>query len=265
MKILQERKAQIRQALQEASVAHKQKDYDTALKLLEPYKKEKRVAFAIGKIQNAMEQGSSSKKKRVRVVEQATEQEWLLQLKKHSTVLMALVSLSLCAVILFSMNSLNPSAIPEIMENFTSGGTLYTANSGNVRTCADPSCERLIVLPAGEPVTIIERVEGVSVSDTTLWYHVILSDGREGYMHGELLSEIRPTRVPTRVPSVNDTGSSNNVNPAPVQNQWNCSRNTYDCSSFSSCSQVMSYWNSCPNDPSSLDGDNDGRPCERIC
>jgi len=46
---------------------------------------------------------------------------------------------------------------------------------------------------------------------------------------------------------------------------WNCVGNIYNCSDFSSCAEVMSYWNACPGDPSRLDGDNDGIPCESLC
>jgi len=46
---------------------------------------------------------------------------------------------------------------------------------------------------------------------------------------------------------------------------WNCVGNIYNCSDFSSCAQVMSYWHACPRDPSRLDGDNDGIPCEVLC
>ena len=46
---------------------------------------------------------------------------------------------------------------------------------------------------------------------------------------------------------------------------WNCSGNLYNCGAFSSCAQVMSYWSACPGDPSRLDGDHDGRPCESLC
>jgi micrococcal nuclease len=46
---------------------------------------------------------------------------------------------------------------------------------------------------------------------------------------------------------------------------WNRIGNIYNCSDFSSCAEVMSYWNACPGDPSHLDGDYDGRPCEAIC
>jgi micrococcal nuclease len=46
---------------------------------------------------------------------------------------------------------------------------------------------------------------------------------------------------------------------------WNCSGNIYNCSDFASCAEVMSYWYACPGDPSRLDGDNDGKPCESLC
>lgn len=51
----------------------------------------------------------------------------------------------------------------------------------------------------------------------------------------------------------------------PTSTTWNCSGNIYNCSDFSSCDEVMSYWNACPGDPSWLDGDNDGIPCESLC
>ena len=54
--------------------------------------------------------------------------------------------------------------------------------------------------------------------------------------------------------------------PTPTMGStWNCSGNLYNCGAFSSCAQVMSYWSVCPGDPSRLDGDHDGRPCESLC
>jgi micrococcal nuclease len=46
---------------------------------------------------------------------------------------------------------------------------------------------------------------------------------------------------------------------------WNCVGNIYNCGDFSSCDEMMSYWSACPGDPSRLDGDHDGRPCESLC
>lgn len=73
----------------------------------------------------------------------------------------------------------------------------------------------------------------------------------------------RPTSRPTQRPS---SSSSNSSSSSSSQTQWNCSGDRYNCSSFSTCSEMRSYWNSCPGDPSNLDGnDNDGRPCESRC
>jgi micrococcal nuclease len=54
----------------------------------------------------------------------------------------------------------------------------------------------------------------------------------------------------------------------PVTRQgptWNCLGNLYNCGDFSSCEEVKSYWQACPGDPSQLDGDHDGKPCESLC
>jgi micrococcal nuclease len=50
----------------------------------------------------------------------------------------------------------------------------------------------------------------------------------------------------------------------PSEPAWNCIGNLYNCDDFSS-NEVMSYWIACPGDPSRLDGDNDGVPCETLC
>jgi micrococcal nuclease len=44
--------------------------------------------------------------------------------------------------------------------------------------------------------------------------------------------------------------------------EWNCIGNRYNCSHFRTCEELMSYWEACPGDPSRLDGDHDGQPCE---
>ncbi len=61
---------------------------------------------------------------------------------------------------------------------------------------------------------------------------------------------------PTPVPPTNTPSSGGG---------WNCSGNLYNCSNFSSCEEVMDYFLACPGDPSRLDGDNDGTPCESLC
>jgi len=51
----------------------------------------------------------------------------------------------------------------------------------------------------------------------------------------------------------------------PPTAEWDCNGNLYNCGDFSSCEEVMSYWHACPGDPSQLDNDHDGRPCETLC
>ena len=70
-----------------------------------------------------------------------------------------------------------------------------------------------------------------------------------------------PTATPTSTFTPTPTRT-----PTPTSGpSWNCSGDRYNCSDFSSCAQVMSYWHACPGDPSRLDGDNDGVPCESLC
>lgn len=66
-----------------------------------------------------------------------------------------------------------------------------------------------------------------------------------------------PLNLPPIVPPTEE--------PAAPASQWDCNGNLYNCGDFGSCSEVMSYWNACPGDPSRLDGDNDGVPCEALC
>ena len=39
----------------------------------------------------------------------------------------------------------------------------------------------------------------------------------------------------------------------------------YNCPDFASCTELRSYFNACPGDPSDLDHDGNGRPCESKC
>jgi hypothetical protein len=42
--------------------------------------------------------------------------------------------------------------------------------------------------------------------------------------------------------------------------------NAYNCSNFNSCQELLPYWVRCwRGDPSRLDRDRDGVPCESIC
>jgi micrococcal nuclease len=82
---------------------------------------------------------------------------------------------------------------------------------------------------------------------------------------------LAPTATPTLVPATATppAPTSTPVPPPPptptAGRAWNCNGNLYNCDDFSSCAEVMSYWYACPGDPSRLDGDHDGRPCESLC
>jgi hypothetical protein len=71
-----------------------------------------------------------------------------------------------------------------------------------------------------------------------------------------------PPPPPTQVPAAPTQAPPPTRAPA---SDWACGGNVYDCGDFSSCAGVMSYFSACPGDPSKLDGDNDGVPCENLC
>ncbi len=80
---------------------------------------------------------------------------------------------------------------------------------------------------------------------------------------------LAPTVTPTLVPATATLPAPTSTPvppPTPTAGRaWNCNGNLYNCDDFSSCAEVMSYWYACPGDPSRLDGDHDGRPCESLC
>jgi hypothetical protein len=83
---------------------------------------------------------------------------------------------------------------------------------------------------------------------------------------GEYVEPVDVPDVPdTREPIMQPTTPRSTPQSESPSAQWNCSGDRYNCGDFSSCSSVMSYFRACPGDPSRLDGDNDGRPCESLC
>lgn len=53
--------------------------------------------------------------------------------------------------------------------------------------------------------------------------------------------------------------------PPAVGPEIRCQGNRYNCADFSSCEEIWDYFIACPGDPSYLDGDKDGFPCEAQC
>lgn len=74
---------------------------------------------------------------------------------------------------------------------------------------------------------------------------------RDNPLRGLTQSQLTTKPAPTKVVPT----------PRPVAN---CSADSFNCSDFSSCSEVMSVFNACPGDPHGLDGDDDGVPCESL-
>jgi hypothetical protein len=143
--------------------------------------------------------------------------------------------------------------------------TYYTIRTANARACPQTvGCSIVATFAVGTAFYVVGYVQGDAVNGNTLWRRTIYN-GQEVYIHDSLLSKTAP--APTSPPNwIQPTVQPQIVQPAPPPvSQWNCSGNHYDCSDFSSCAAMRSYWNACPGDPSNLDGDNDGRPCESRC
>jgi hypothetical protein len=76
---------------------------------------------------------------------------------------------------------------------------------------------------------------------------------------------IAPTPLPpTNTPQPAHPTQASPPTQAPASG-WTCGGNVYDCRDFPSCADAMSYFLACPGDPSKLDGDSDGVPCESLC
>lgn len=74
-----------------------------------------------------------------------------------------------------------------------------------------------------------------------------------------------PTPIPPTPTATNTLLPTPTSTPKRHKKKWDCDGDLYNCGDFSSCEEVMSYWNACPGDPSRLDGDKDGIPCESLC
>ncbi len=139
------------------------------------------------------------------------------------------------------------SAPPEIF---------YTGSTANARTCENTTCDVAFTLPVGITVSVIGWVEGETFRGDSTWGRIIY-EGQMLYIHRALLTTNPPP--PTSVPAQPQPVLMS----TPVQGQvWNCNGNLYNCSDFASYRDVMSYWNACPGDPSGLDRDRDGQPCD---
>jgi hypothetical protein len=171
-------------------------------------------------------------------------------------------------------------AVQRVLSPTASRAKTYTVRANaNARACPRTTCDIVARLAAGTAVSVLGTTTGDSVNGNSTWMHIRVQ-GQEAYVHSSLLTEGTPRpsssssgRSITPQPTV--PGQQSTVPPAqppvvqptsaPPASSWNCGGDNYNCGDFSTCSQAKDYFNSCPGDPSKLDGDNDGIPCNSLC
>lgn len=154
-------------------------------------------------------------------------------------------------------NTLGPTAFPTVegVRQMDDIGVV-TTNSVKVRLCAGTSCADIGSIRNGDTFTITGRViDGQDVAGNRLWYQISYFD-QVGYVSAAMVG------IASQQPVAPIGQVVEPISVAPVS-QWNCVGNLYNCSDFGSREEVMSYFNACPGDPSQMDGDGDGIPCER--
>ncbi len=138
-----------------------------------------------------------------------------------------------------------------------------TTRSARVRSEPNTSAEIVTTLRAGTAITVLETVQGESVSGSRVWYRI-----RNGYVHSSL---VRAGGSPA-------SGDSSSGGNGAVGNGGNTSLATVEpvvpASSGASCggATTCGQMNSCEQayaclyaGNSRLDRDKDGVPCESIC
>lgn len=259
--IREQRKAKIKEALEHAHEAYEAGDYPTALKVLMPYRSDAKVQRAISTIEKARGKATS--------VEESNPSGFTYYFNTLGIPVTVVCGLLFFLGVFYSRY---PPAAPDAAApvstvaatSMPAHADVYYSNipGAYVRACTEGNCEILASLPAGEEVDFIAFAEGAEISGSTVWYRVRLSDGREGYIHSTVVSEIRPTPAPTSRPIYLEPQATQQ--PSSSHSIWNCNVD-YDCGDFASCSDIYDYTSSCPGDPSNLDSDGDGYACEDRC
>lgn len=143
----------------------------------------------------------------------------------------------------------------------------YAHGATNLRSCPNRSCEILVVIPDNGAVESIGYANGENVNaGNNIWYQVVY-ESYVGFVYSSriALTQNVPTDVPRQIliitstppPVVNFTP----VQPQVIERNWVCTGDLYNCGDLTG-GDLLSYWNACPGDPSGLDRDHDGHPCE---
>jgi hypothetical protein len=122
------------------------------------------------------------------------------------------------------------------------------------------------LLDPATPIDVDAFVNGDAIdAGNSIWYRTRYNQ-QVVYAYSNVMLAQPPAIAPVAGGGSSTGGQSViPVQSPPQQQTWSCSGNIYNCGDFSSCSEVMGYFNACSGDPSELDGDNDGRPCESLC
>jgi hypothetical protein len=141
-----------------------------------------------------------------------------------------------------------------------------TAQVLNVRECVGTGCDIIGQLEYGDSLLVLDENED---TDGRIWYG-FRAFGTTGWVASWLTSASEPAPVVVQPAQPPSGGQPDSPPPAATTApdatpSWNCGGDIYNCSDFSTCSEVMNYFLACPGDPSKLDQNNNGVPCESLC
>lgn len=142
--------------------------------------------------------------------------------------------------------------------------TYTTTGAANIRTCPQTTCAAVVQLTGNSEVVVNGQVNGDVVTDNNgIWYRINYN-GQEAYIYSGVVR--RGGSTPAQQAPLYSGGQQSAPPPPPVSsgNNWTCYGDLYNCNDFSSWNQMMDYWNACPGDPSQLDRDKNGIPCESM-
>ncbi len=101
------------------------------------------------------------------------------------------------------------------------GETYYVKTaSARVRDSADTHGAVVATIRRNTAVQVLDVVDGTKVSKSTVWYHIQLADGTEGYIHSSLVTDKAPLVRSTPTPAPDNVTTSTvttEVTPAPPQ------------------------------------------------
>jgi hypothetical protein len=161
------------------------------------------------------------------------------------------------------------SAQPESTNSPSQSQTYYVNSQSNIniRSCTRTTCSIVTTLSPGAEVLVINEVEGQTVSGSTAWYHVEVSN-QTAYIHRSLLSLNRPAPRPTS-PSVQQNDPAQGQQ--PIQQELISTpppaAPAFSCSCSKTCTEVVSCKEAyfLPNTCGCGRRDGDSVPYENIC